>query len=107
MSPITHITLIAIMTLNALYFYGISAHAFINPEISENCSNGLDDDDDGDGDGDVLVDIEDTEDCPLPPRDLNSTPSSISSNLTSNSISNSTFNPNPQVPTNSSIVFTP
>lgn len=100
MNPITRIILIAIMVLNGLHFYGISAYAFINPEISENCTNGLDDD------GDALVDIEDIEDCSLAPSGVNSS-SSTSSSLTSNSSSNSTSNHNSQVPTNSSIVFTP
>ena len=100
MNPITRIILIAIMVLNGLHFYGISAYAFINPEISENCTNGLDDD------GDALVDIEDIKDCSLAPRGVNSS-SSTSSSLTSNSSSNSTSNHNSQVPTNSSIVFTP
>ena len=100
MNPITRIILIAIMVLNGLHFYGISAYAFINPEISENCTNGLDDD------GDALVDIEDIEDCSLAPIGVNSS-SSTSSSLTSNSSSNSTSNHNSQVPTNSSIVFTP
>ena len=84
MNPITHIILIATMVLNGLYFYGISAYAFINPEISENCTNGLDDD------GDALIDIEDIEDCSLAPRGVNSSSNSTSSNLTSNSSSNST-----------------
>jgi hypothetical protein len=101
MNQIIHIILIAIMVLNGLHFYGISAYAFINPEISENCTNGLDDD------GDALVDIEDIEDCSLSPRGVNSSSSSTSSSLTSNSSSNSTSNHNPQAPTNSSIVFTP
>jgi hypothetical protein len=88
------------MVLNGVHYYSISAYAFINPEISENCTNGLDDD------GDTLVDIEDIEDC-VSPRGVNSSSSSTSSSLTSNSSSNSTFTHNPQAPTNSSIVFTP
>jgi hypothetical protein len=43
MNPITGIILIDIMTLNGLHFNGISAYAFIDPEISEKFSNGLDD----------------------------------------------------------------
>jgi hypothetical protein len=89
------------MVFNGLHFYGFSAYAFINPEISENCTNGLDDD------GDALVDIEDIEECPLASRGVNSSSSSTSSSLTSNSSSNSTSNHNPQAPINSSIVFTP
>jgi hypothetical protein len=89
MNPITRIILIALMVLNGLHFYGISAYAFINPEISENCTNGLDDD------GDALVDIEDIEDCPLSPRGVNSSSNSTSSSLTSNSSSNSTQSQSP------------
>jgi hypothetical protein len=81
MNQIIRIILIAIMVLNGLHFYGISAYAFINPEISENCTNGLDDD------GDTLVDIEDIEDC-VSPGGVNSSSSSTSSSLTSNSSSN-------------------
>jgi hypothetical protein len=101
MNPITRIILIVIKVFNGLHFYGISAYAYINPEISENCTNGLNDD------GDALVDIEDIEDCSLAPRGVNSSSSSTSSSLISNSSSNSTSNHNPQGPTNSSIVFTP
>ncbi len=83
----------AIIVLNGLYFYGISAYAFINPEISENCTNGLDDD------GDALVDTGDIEDCSLDPLGVNSSLSSTPSNLTSNSSSNTTSiqsqSPNP------------
>jgi hypothetical protein len=65
--------------LDSLHFHVISAYAFIDPEISEICTNGLD------NDGDALIDIENTEDFLIAPGYLDSSPGSISSNFTYNS----------------------